>query len=275
MSLLLGVVYCAGVVANRAVRREGKKDLADLKEAYKDKIEEVKKEAAVELPAAKGAEAAPDPTAPGATSTSPFPAAPPPPRPASTAAKSTPGLKTLGNFIDLPKTQALPPSEIEMIWRLRHASNPQSLCATVPLATYQTIEAAAKRYPHFVLPVPREGQGAEIHLLQWTFPAPDTATVLFTHLAEFKLRGEFAQPHTVITHHLELAGEKELVLLQGAVMEGRGVSVDEAKWLLMCLQKFYGFGSGSEGRRRLLELFGRGDPAFKVEDLVDEAEKLV
>lgn len=47
-----------------------------------------------------------------------------------------------------------------------------------------------------------------------------------------------------------------------------------AKFLLMCLQKFYGFGSESADRKRLLELFGKGDPAFKVEDLVEETEKI-
>lgn len=100
-------------------------------------------------------------------------------------------------------------------------------------------------------------------------------SVLFTHLAEYKLRGEFSQPHTTVTFHLELAEDKGLVLLQGQVMEGRGVSVDEAKWLLMCLQKFYGFGGEKAERKRLLEMFGRGDAAFKVEDLLEEAEQAV
>ena len=99
--------------------------------------------------------------------------------------------------------------------------------------------------------------------------------MLFTHLAEFKLRGEFSQPHTTITHHLELAGDNGLVLLQGQVIEGRGVSVDEAKWLLICLQKFYGVQGDKSERRRLLEMFKSGDTAFKVEDLLEEAEKAV
>lgn len=100
-------------------------------------------------------------------------------------------------------------------------------------------------------------------------------TVLFTHLAEYKLRGEFSQPHTTVTHHLEFAEEKGVVLLQGQVVEGRGVSVDEAKWLLMCLQKFYGVGGEKSERKRLLELFRKGDASFSVEDLVEEAEKIV
>lgn len=153
--------------------------------------------------------------------------------------------------------------------------NAQSVCAAVPLSVYQTIEATAKKHPHFILPLPKEGQGAEIHFLQWTFPAENTVTVLFTHLAEYKLRGEYSQPHTTITHHLELAEETGLVLLEGQVVEGRGVSVDEAKWLVMCLQKFYGIGGEKRERKRLLELFGKGDTSFNVEDLVEEAEKIV
>jgi len=145
----------------------------------------------------------------------------------------------------------------------------------IPLDVYKTIEATAKKHPHFILPLPKEGQGAEIHFLQWTFPAENTVTVLFTHLAEYKLRGEFSQPHTTITHHLELAEEKGLVLLQGQVVEGRGVSVDEAKWLVMCLQKFYGVSGEKCERKRLLEMFAKGDAGFRVEDLVEEAEKII
>jgi len=139
---------------------------------------------------------------------------------------------------------------------------------------YQQIEATAHRHPQFILPLPREGQGAEIHFLQWTFPSPTTTTVLFTHLAEYKLRGEFSQPHMTVTHHLDLAGLKGLILLQGTVVEGRGVSVDEGKWLLMCLQKFYGVGDEKAERKRLLEQFSHGDGNFKVEALLEEAEKV-
>jgi ATP synthase F1 complex assembly factor 1 len=185
------------------------------------------------------------------------------------------GIKTLSSFLDVEKTLALPQKEVEAIWRLRHVNNAQSLCAAIPFEIYKTIETTAKKFPHFILPLPKEGEGAEIHILQWTFPAENTVTVLFTHLAEFKLRGEYSQPHTTITHHLELADQKGLVLLQGQVVEGRGVSVDEAKWLVMCLQKFYGVGGEKSERRRLLELFGRGDPNFKVEELIEEAEKVV
>jgi ATP synthase F1 complex assembly factor 1 len=43
----------------------------------------------------------------------------------------------------------------------------------------------------------------------------------------------------------------------------------------MCLQKFYGVNGEKSERRKLLELFGKGDPDFKVEDLLEEAEKII
>jgi ATP synthase F1 complex assembly factor 1 len=89
---------------------------------------------------------------------------------------------------------------------------------------------------------------------------------------------------------LDLAESKGLVLLQGSVMEGRGVTVEEGKWLVMCLQKFYGAGLEGGGgreqeqeqevgkrarRRKLLEQFNRGDGGFRVDELLQEAEKIV
>ena len=63
------------------------------------------------------------------------------------------------------------------------------------------------------------------------------------------------------------------MLLQGSVLEGRGVAVEEGRWLLMCLQKFYGWESRGE-RGRLLEQFSGGDGDFRLERLVEEAERV-
>ena len=92
-------------------------------------------------------------------------------------------------------------------------------------------------------------------------------------MAEYKLRGEYAQPHTTVTHHLDLADPKGLILLQGSIVDGRGITVEESKWLLMCLQKFYG-GEDKVERRKLLEQFSHGDGDFRVEQLLEEAEKI-
>ncbi|KAL8672664.1 MAG: hypothetical protein Q9168_002870 [Polycauliona sp. 1 TL-2023] len=248
--------------------QEGLQSVDELKINYKDRIQK-QREKAISNAAFPNPPPPPTPTsvAPSSTSLSPPP----------TKSSTPPGLRTLSSYLDIPKTLALPQKEIGYIWRLRHANSPTSLCAILPSATYLRIQQTARKHPHFILPLPREGSsGAEIHFLQWSFPAQDTATVVFTHLAEYKLRGEYSQPHTTITMHLELMEEKGLVLMQGQVVEGRGVNVEEARWLVLCLQKFYGGEEGEHAsRRRLLEKFSQGDETFKVEELVDEAEKIV
>merc|ERR1711939_1106031 len=270
-------------------KQQGFKNVDELKEANADKIRELRKNASVPGANAPLETQAAPPSPNEAATRIPY-QAPPPPTPqseqpasassqaeaiTSSAKETEEKLPTLSSFLDVEKTAALPQKEIEALWRLRHVRDPQSLCAAMATSTFARLARTARQHPQFILPLPKEGQGAEIHFLQWTFPSETTVTVLFTHLAEFKLRGEFAQPHTTVTHHLDLAEDKGVVLLQGQVVEGRGVSVDEAKWLIMCLQKFYGVVGEKRERRRLLELFGKGDPAFKVEDLVEEAEKII
>lgn len=51
--------------------------------------------------------------------------------------------------------------------------------------------------------------------------------------------------------------------------------MDEAQWLVMCMQKFYVIGEEGKGRGELLEMFTRGDGGFQVERLLEEAEKAV
>ncbi|KAF5013746.1 hypothetical protein FDECE_287 [Fusarium decemcellulare] len=198
-----------------------------------------------------------------------------------------PAIKTLNDIIDLPKARELPDKELTAIWRLRHATSEQSLCAVIPTSTYNVMEDLARKTPQFVLPVPHPSQGAEIHFLQWAFDAESkTSTVLFTQLAEYKNRGEFAQPHTTITHHLDLADERGLILMQGEVVSDRGVSPENAKWLVMCLQRFYGGWEGegvelngerrerADERKKLLEWFAAGDSRFSVDKLMEEAERM-
>lgn len=291
----------------RKAREEGHYSISSLKEAYKEKITHLRTKASTLTPEAAKPSGLHHPP-------------PPPPQPLSEteppskASKATvPGIKPLSSYLDLEKVSSLPPKEVEMIWRLRHARDPLSLCAVIPLDTYNRIYNTAKRHPQFILPLPRPSadddpavakqsdQGftggartaADIHFLQWGFfppagpPTPSgvrtanshTSTVLFTHLAHYKLHGAYAPPHTTITHHLDLADSHGLVLMNGGVVDGRGVSIEEGRWLLMCLQKFYDFeghggGIGKEKRKDLLQKFSSGDQGFDLTALVDEAERI-
>ncbi len=278
-------------------REKGLKDLEELKEQYKDKIEELRKQAIV--PGATGPLTLPETTTTTSTTSttttkpppkSPWPSPPPPPAASGSRAAPPPGVKTLNSFLDLDKVQTLPEKEVQALWRLRHAANPQSIHFALPATTFSQLLRSAKQHPSFVLPLPREipaddssaseehgqtQQAAELHYLQFSHPHVDTTTLMFTTLAEFKLRGEFASPHTTVTFHQELAKSHNLVLGQGLVIEKRGVSVDDARWLVMCMQKFYVQTEEGKGRSQLLDMFTRGDSSFQVERLIDEAEKIL
>ncbi|RCI13799.1 hypothetical protein L249_8028 [Ophiocordyceps polyrhachis-furcata BCC 54312] len=243
-------------------RREGFHDIDSLKGAYSEKIEAQRRKDAVEprieIPASRPA---PDDAPPG------------------TGSGVAAAVQPLDAIIDVEKARALSEKELTAVWRLRHADSPQNICAVVPASTYRAMELAARTAPQFVLPVPHAEQGAEIHFLQWTFDAAsNTSTVLFTQLAEYKARGGFAQPHTTITHHLDFAPDKGLVLMCGRLIDGRGVRPEHAQWLVMSLQRFYGAWDDQSGnataRRELLEWFASGDSRFSVEKLLNEAERM-
>ena len=65
--------------------------------------------------------------------------------------------------------------------------------------------------------------------------------------------------------------------MRSVAFENRGVSVEEAKWLLMALQKFYGANTEQEegGRRKeLMRLFSEGKTEFDVQRLIQEVETI-
>ncbi|KAI1333366.1 ATP11 protein-domain-containing protein [Xylariaceae sp. FL0255] len=282
---------------DQKARDEGLGDLDELKAAYADRIRELKQKDSISVPGLDAllADEEPPPqkqsqqprSTTTATTTETVQTTPPPSA-TSKSSKSASGastIKPLSEILDLPKARALPLKELSAIWRLHHASNNNSLCAVISTPTYDALERTARAHPRFVLPVPRPEQGAEMHFLQWVFdPASRTSTVLFTQLAEFKARGEWAQPHCSVTHYADPEGLSDVrnqgvVLMAGSVVENRGASVQDAQFLIMLLQRFYGAeglgGTGGDaGKRALLESFTRGDGNFSVEKLLEESEKL-
>jgi len=260
---------------DQKAREQGYGDLEELKTAYSEKIANVRQKDAV-----PDSLKPPSPSSSSESSSAATPESTPPSSPSGTPSKFASTVKPLSAILDLDKARTLPDKELIAIWRLRHAHDPQTLCAAIPAATYAVMEASARSAPQFVLPVPHPEQGAEIHFLQWTFDAAsNTSTVLFTQLAEYKARGEFAQPHTTITHHKDLLDERGLVLMQGQVVENRGAKVEDARFLVLCLQKFYGAweeaGQPRAERKQLLDWFANGDPNFTIDKLLEETERMV
>ncbi|KAI1280995.1 ATP11 protein-domain-containing protein [Xylaria sp. FL0933] len=281
---------------DRKAQAEGLRNVDELKAAYADRIQELKKRDSISVPGLDALLADEEPVtqkqAQTQTQTNANAQIKPPTssrsNPSSSAPSAQGSIKPLSEILDLPKARELPLKELSTIWRLRHTSSENSLCAVIPTRTYEALERTARAHPTFVLPVPRAGQGAEIHFLQWVFDAASrTSTVLFTQLAEFKARGEWAQPHTSVTHYADYGDgsgddglshetKQGVVLMAGNVVQGRGASVDDAQLLVMLLQRFYGEegAGGDSSKRKLLEEFTRGDGAFSVERLLEESEKL-
>ena len=188
----------------------------------------------------------------------------------------------------------------------------------------------ARKYPTFVLPVPRptaqpesgapESEPVELayefYLMEWglhgappdpttaraLFPPPpptvaeasrnpQTSTVLFTPLQEYKLRQAFATPYLVLTQYTDLVQSHGLVLLRGEITpsaasasgavgagagEGTGerfmLSQQDAQLLAVHLQRFYLWNEGSEERAALLRAFHDAPAEFKWEELLKHTD---
>lgn len=126
------------------MRAEGVNSVDELREAYKDAIEGLRKEVPIDLT-----------PIPGITKESPQQLAPAPTpvtsaigKEAQEAAGKPPGIKTLASYVDVEKLNVLPTAkEIEFIWRARFVADPQSICAVIPHEKYAQMEADAKKHP--------------------------------------------------------------------------------------------------------------------------------
>ncbi|CAG99360.1 Atp11p [Kluyveromyces lactis] len=194
--------------------------------------------------------------------------------------------KTLDSFLDVEKVKNLSKQECEFLWRARWANKDNVLNAVVPIDIWEKISALAKENPFFVIPLPRERAveetaaesaekqepAMEMHYIQWQFVGPKTVHCIMTTLAEYKLHKEFARPHTTLQFHLDLAKEKNIVLMNGQVESDSNVSLPESQLLLLNVQRFYGAMGQDSGfaqkRVQLLKDFTNGSPNFNVDLLV-------
>lgn len=166
-------------------------------------------------------------------------------------------IKPLGSILDLSKiedNEEMNADKIRELWTGYHSLKGK-LSAAIPTEVYERLIKVARQYPQFVLPLPRtivggddpEGevqatnlqpgekkQGYEMQFLEWGFiptatpGAPPATTVLFTPLAEYKLRQEFAQPLLILTHYTDLARSKGVVLMRGDVTSAEEVEANPA-----------------------------------------------
>ncbi|WFD36450.1 Glucosaminyl phosphatidylinositol (GlcN-PI) nositol acylation protein [Malassezia cuniculi] len=214
-------------------------------------------------------------------------------------------IKPLSSFLNVEKIAGQSPDVISQLWTTYHTMS-NKLSAVVPRETYEGMLETAREFPQFVIPLPKSEKNDkgettdayEMYFMQWAMlpqpgapaSAPTQSAVLFTPLAEYKLRQEFAQPALVLTNYTDLAPEKGLVLLRGDItnrqhdgVEGAPmISQAEAQILAMCMQRFYRTtvkptadeDAGAAARRELLHNFGRAPEKFALDKLLEVAFQL-
>lgn len=252
-------------------------------------------------------------------------------RPISSSSPNQPlsSILNIPRLLSTPHTAA----QVSALWTAYHASRSGGtgrgyICAAIPLELHEKMTAVSRKYSSFVVPLPRvrsgpliegeEDKAWEFYFLQWDFheapPVPTatedpfsppqktaasstnprTATVLFTPLQEYKMRGEFATPYLVLTFYTDLVSSHGTVLMRGEITpstagdvasagnaaksEGRFMlGQEDAQLLAMEVQKFYLWREGkAEGKERegeqLLKVFHEKPEEFSWEELLKHAK---
>ena len=196
--------------------------------------------------------------------------------------------KTLDSYLVLDKIKDLGAKEIEFLWRAKFQKDEQSIVAIAPFETFMKMYVNARKYPTFVLPLPRadaivdgepsEKTPMEMHFVQWSFVGPETTHCMITTLMEYKLHGEYARPHTTLSFHQDIGAEKGIVLMDGRIDEQSSVSPEDSRVLLFNVQRFYGaLSTGSEveqQRLALLRKFNTGDTSFSMDECISLSQSM-
>lgn len=109
-----------------------------------------------------------------------------------------------------------------------------------------------------------------------TEPVPAPSTVLFTPLAEYKSRQEYAQPYLILTHYTDLSASHDVVLMRGEITPNVSLNDTEAQILAIRMQLFYhdkgGTNEVEQERRELLRVFHQEPEKFEWERLIKAGE---
>lgn len=171
--------------------------------------------------------------------------------------------KQLGDIMKLDLIEQRSAEEIQQIW-LQYHQGKEVICATIPLEQYDLMMERAKKYPVFILPIPRS-QGYEFMMLQFF-----ANTIHFTPLINYQVHKENAPECLNITLYTELRS-KGLVLMRGEY-DTKVINAQEAQCLANQLQMYYS--QQSESKVGLLETFTYKPAQFKHMDVIEELNNL-
>ncbi|KAJ3010625.1 UNVERIFIED_CONTAM: hypothetical protein HDU68_002050 [Siphonaria sp. JEL0065] len=176
-------------------------------------------------------------------------------------------VKTLDEIVDLQRFADETPERIEIIWNEFHATQAGMVSGVMQSDFYSKLKARGKENPLFILPLPRES-GVEFFLLQFSFNQ-----IYYTSLLEYKTHMTEARPCLTLTHYDDLSESKKIVMMCGEIgKEGGILRADDARLLVLMTQSFYV--TGSEAKRKLVEVFNKNPSEFNYQTLIEEMDKL-
>ncbi|EGF81341.1 hypothetical protein BATDEDRAFT_24227 [Batrachochytrium dendrobatidis JAM81] len=175
--------------------------------------------------------------------------------------------KKLDQIVKLELLMKETPEMVSIIWNKYH-SDKNCLSASIDSATYKKLHQRGRKYPLFILPLPRN-DGYELYFIQ--FSGHQT---YYTPLLEYKTHGALSRPSFVVTHYDDLAASKSIVLMVGELGESQSsnLTLTEAQNLVYQTQLFYI--TGNENQQKLVETFHEQPESFQYEELIKAVETL-
>uniref|UniRef100_A0A8D8GEK7 ATP synthase mitochondrial F1 complex assembly factor 1 n=1 Tax=Culex pipiens TaxID=7175 RepID=A0A8D8GEK7_CULPI len=173
--------------------------------------------------------------------------------------------RKLADVMKIELIQDKTAEEIRAIWLQYHIGK-EVISAAIPSEQYDLMMERARKYPVFILPVPRS-QGYEFFLLQFF-----ANTVHFTPLINYQVHKENAPECLNVTLYTELRESKALVLMRGEY-DPKVINGQEAQCLANQLQMYY---SQRQNPTKLaqLERFTHTPDQFKHMDVIEELNNL-
>ncbi|KAJ3040425.1 hypothetical protein HK097_002562 [Rhizophlyctis rosea] len=174
-------------------------------------------------------------------------------------------VKKLDEIMNIDKIMVEDADRITTLWNAYHSAK-SNISGVMPAQFYKDLSTRAKQYPMFILPLPRS-EGYEFYLLQHTHHQ-----TFFTPLLEYKTHLSNARPHLILTHYIDLASSKDIVLMSGDIGEGANLTNGEAQNLCYQMQMFYV--TGEESVRGLVREFHEKPGEFEYGRLIEAVESL-
>lgn len=170
----------------------------------------------------------------------------------------------LSDIMNMEMIQDKTKEEIEQIWMQYHKQN-DYICAIMQSEQYEQIFSNGRKYPLFLLPLPRE-KCYEFFLSQF-----QGNKIYMTSLLWYQTHKENAPECLTLAHYTEFKDSKGIVLMRGE-FDLNFLTSQDAQCLANELQLYY---TGNNSHRwKLVETFNNTPNDFKYNDLINQVEKI-